>query len=82
VELPEARDGVYRAGEAGTATAVREGNRLVLVEHRAADGWVSRVDDVERDEVEIDFRRGGEAIDLEVELDDGRIDVEICGDDD
>ncbi|HSK61081.1 MAG TPA: hypothetical protein VK935_18720 [Actinomycetospora sp.] len=82
VDLPEAQDGVYRVGEAGTATVVREGNRLVLVEHRAADGWVSRVDDLERDEVEIDFRRGGEVLDLEVELDDGRVEVEICADDD
>jgi hypothetical protein len=40
------------------------------------------VTDQEDDEVEIEFRRGGEEVDLEVEIDDGRVEAEVCVDDD
>ncbi|UOY02585.1 hypothetical protein [Blastococcus sp. PRF04-17] len=83
VVIPEAADGAYTVYEAGTAVVTREGDRLVLGEVSAADGWTSRVDDQDDDEIEIDFRRNGsDALDLEVELDDGRKEVKICADDD
>ncbi|MQA15833.1 MAG: hypothetical protein GEV09_17245 [Pseudonocardiaceae bacterium] len=81
--VPEARDGVYTVFEAGTAVVRREGDRLVLGEIRTNPGWTSRVDDDGSEEVESDFRRDGEdALDLEVEIDDGRVEAEICADDD
>ncbi|WP_165403810.1 hypothetical protein [Egicoccus halophilus] len=44
-----------------------------------ADGWRAYVDvDVDdRDEVEVDFARDGERWDFEVEIDDGRLELEI-----
>lgn len=82
--VPEAADGVYTVYEAGTATVTVADGRLVLGEVQAADGWTSRVDDEGADEVEIDFRLDGatDVLDLEIEIDDGRVDVQICNDDD
>ncbi len=44
------------------------------------------MDDEDDDEVEIDFRPDGQGdegvLDLEVEIDDGRVEVQICNDDD
>jgi hypothetical protein len=83
VVVPEAADGSYTVYEAGTAVVTRDGDRLVLGEVSAAEGWTSRVDDQEDDEVEIDFRdTAGEVLDLEVEIDDGRLEIQICADDD
>ncbi|WP_158220760.1 hypothetical protein [Mycobacterium lehmannii] len=47
-----------------------------------AEGWTHQVDDQEPEEVEISFRRGAEDLDLEIEVDDGRLEVSICNDDD
>ncbi|WP_380165060.1 hypothetical protein [Jannaschia sp. R86511] len=83
VDLPEAADGVYTVYEAGTATVTREGDRLVLGDVVAADGWTPRVDTEDADEVEVDFRRDDRTVlDLEVEIDDGRVEVQVCADDD
>lgn len=83
VDIPTADDSRYTVYEAGTAVVTPEGDRLVVGEVAAADGWTARVDDQDDDEVEIDFRRNDEdVLDLEVELDDGRVEVEICADDD
>lgn len=83
VDVAEAGDGRYLVYEAGSAVVTREGDRLVLGEVQAAEGWTARVDDEEADEVEIDFRRDGtDVLDLEVEIDDGRVEVQICADDD
>lgn len=86
VDVPEATDGVYTVYEAGTATVTVADGRLTLVEVQAADGWTSRVDDEDADEVQIDFRPDGQGsqdvLDLEVEVDNGRVEVRICNDDD
>jgi hypothetical protein len=83
VRIPVPADGVYTVYEAGTAVVTFENGRLVLGEVRAAEGWNARVDDQEADEVEIDFRRSAsDVLDLEVEVDDGRVEAEICNDDD
>jgi hypothetical protein len=77
----------YTVADAGTAVAGREGDRLVLGQVSPAPGWThevtdQEVTDQEDDEVEIEFRRGGEEVDLEVEIDDGRVEAEVCVDDD
>jgi hypothetical protein len=83
VDIPVPADGVYTVYEAGTAVVTFENGSLVLGDVTAADGWTARVDDEGADEVEIDFRRGAdEVLDLEVEVDDGRVEAEICADDD
>lgn len=83
VDIPVPADGVYTMYEAGTAVVTFEGGRLVLGEVTAAEGWTARVDDQEPEEVEIDFRRSADdVLDLEVEVDDGRVEAEICNDDD
>jgi hypothetical protein len=80
VDLPEAPDGFYRVFEAGSAVVTREGDRLVLGAIAPAEGWEARVDDQDDDEIEIEFFRGDEELDLEVEIDDGRVEVEVCAD--
>lgn len=83
VDIPPPADGRYTVYEAGSAVVEFRDGRLVLGEVVAAEGWTSRVDDQEADEVEIDFRRGGqEVLDLEVEVDDGRVEAKICAEDD
>jgi hypothetical protein len=82
VDLPEAADGVYRVADAGTVTVVRDGGRLVLADVEPATGWAAAVDHADGREVEVELRRGGEALDLEVELEDGLVAVELCSDDD
>lgn len=86
VDLPEAADGVYTVYEAGTATVTATDGRLTLVDVQAGDGWTSRVDDEEGEKVQVDFRPDGQdtqdVLDLEVEVDDGRVQVQVCNDDD
>lgn len=83
VDIPEAPDGRYTVADAGTAVVTREGDRLVLGEVTPAEGWTHSVDDRDDDdEVEVEFRRGADELDLEVEIDDGRVEAEICADDD
>ncbi|GIG39283.1 hypothetical protein [Cellulomonas phragmiteti] len=83
VDIPVPDDGIYTVYDAGTAVVTFEDGALVLGEVTAADGWTARVDDQDADEVEIDFRRSAdEVLDLEVEVDDGRVEAQICHDDD
>jgi hypothetical protein len=82
VDVPEAPDGRYTVYDAGSVVVRRDGDRLALGEVRTGEGWTSRVDDQDGDSVEVDLRRGDEHLDLEVEVDDGRVEAEICADDD
>lgn len=81
VDLPEAADGRYTVGDAGTAVVRRDGDRLVVDEVVPSSGWTHRVTEHGDDEIEIDFRRGGEELELEVEIDDGRVEVDVCVED-
>lgn len=81
-DLAEAADGVYRVADAGEAEVRREGDQLVVGEVRPAEGWTHEVVEAEQHEVEIEFRRGGEEVDLEIEIDDGRLTADLCSDDD
>lgn len=67
-----------RADEAGEADVrVVDGRRLELVQVRAASGWTYRLGAHSRDELELDFEHeSGRVIELEVELDDGRLEAE------
>jgi len=81
VDLPEAADGRYPVGDAGTAVVRRDGDRLVVEEVEPSSGWTYHVTEHGDDEVEIDFHRDGVELELEVEIDDGRVEVEVCADD-
>lgn len=82
VRVDPAPDGRYQVFDAGSAVVTFADGRLTLESVTAAEGWTHRIDDQEPEEVEIAFRRGGEELDLEVEIDDGRLEVSICNDDD
>lgn len=82
VRVEPAPDGRYQVFDAGSAVVTFADGRLTLESVTPADGWTHRVDDQEPEEVEIAFRRGTEELDLEVEIDDGRLEVSICNDDD
>ena len=83
VDVGARANGRYTVYEAGTAVVRRTGPRLVVGKVTPARGWQSRVDDRDSDEVEIEFRKvPRNELDLEVELDDGRVEVQICADDD
>jgi hypothetical protein len=77
--------GGYDLGDAGTfAFAVRDG-RFALTSLEVADGWSLRDRDVDDDEIELELRaddrghdrRDERRVDVEVELDDGAIELEI-----
>jgi hypothetical protein len=69
--------------DAGTVVVIRDGHRLVLGEIAPAEGWEAVVDDEEPREIEVELHRDGEELDLEIEIEDGgRLDVEVCADDD
>lgn len=81
--LPEAPDGRYAVADSGTVVLTREGDRLVLGEVSPAEGWETESVEEEDREVEVEFRRDGVEIDFEAEIEDGgRLDIEICTDDD
>lgn len=51
--------------------------RLSVSRVRPNEGWRASVDR-DDDEIEADFRRGGREVELEAEIDDGRLEVEVC----
>ncbi|MBO1751488.1 hypothetical protein J4G33_06685 [Actinotalea sp. BY-33] len=80
LEVPE--DGIYTVADAGTATIGVEGDRLIVGGISPAAGWEHEVTDADGDDVEVEFRREGVELDLEVELEDGQVTAELCQDDD
>lgn len=84
VEITTPRNGRYRVYDAGRAVVRRDGGQLRIGGIDPAPGWQARV--TERggdDDVEIEFRhrRRGGVLELEVELDDGGVESQICADD-
>ncbi|WP_326546708.1 hypothetical protein QGN32_00225 [Mycolicibacterium sp. ND9-15] len=82
VRLEPVPDGRYQVFDAGSAVVTFADGRLTLESVTPAEGWTHQVDDEEADEVEIEFRRGADELDLELEIDNGRLEVKICNDDD
>ncbi|MFA9429634.1 hypothetical protein [Egicoccus sp. AB-alg2] len=77
VDTTQAVPGTWPVGDAGTVTwDVRDG-ALVLVDVSPSEGWDATVDEEGDDEVEVDFRRGDEGWDFEVEVDDGRLEIDV-----
>lgn len=76
-DIEDADPGSYDLGDAGSFSFQVDGGRLVLTDLRIADGWTVVERDEEADEIEIELVNGPRRIDVEVELDDGVIEVEI-----
>jgi hypothetical protein len=76
-DIDPAEPGVYDLGRAGSVEFARDGERLSLIDVVVADGWDLRIDDESDEEIEFELRSGAERWDVEIELDDGRIEVEI-----
>jgi hypothetical protein len=76
-DIEPADPGVYELGAAGSVEFAVDGGALRLVDVVVADGWQLRIDDESADEIELIVARGPERWDVEIELDDGRVELEI-----
>lgn len=73
------RTGTIDMGGAGSVRLSRSGDRLSVSRVRPDDGWRAQVDrDDDRDEVDVEFRRGDREVELAAEIDDGRLSVDVC----
>lgn len=68
--------GTLDLGELGTAEVVTDGERLTVT-LRPGEGWVVVDEDADDDEVSYELAREGGDAEVELELDDGRLDVDI-----
>jgi hypothetical protein len=74
-------DGVYVVSDAGEIEIAHDGATVRLVEARPAEGWTATGDtEDDDDEVEVYFRRDGREVEFEAEVDDGRLEVDVCED--
>ena len=62
---------VIDAAGAGTVTVDRAGGRLSLASAVPATGWTVEVEQSAGREIELDFRRGGQRVQVNVEIEDG-----------
>lgn len=73
------RTGPIDMAGAGSVRLSRSGDRLSVSRVRPDDGWRATVDrDDDRDEVDVEFRRGDREVELAAEIDDGRLSVDVC----
>lgn len=77
VDIATAQPGNWPVGDAGTVTFDVVDGQLVLEDHEAAAGWEATVDDGDGDGIEVDFTQDGRRWEFEVEIDDGRLEIEI-----
>ena len=67
----------FAAGAAGTVTLSANGTTLTVAAVEPAAGWVPEIEVATGREVEVDFRRNGERIKFNAELEDGEIRVRV-----
>jgi hypothetical protein len=75
-DIEPAADGLYDLGPAGSFEFTGHGS-LQLVDVVVADGWELRMDDETSDEIEFTLANGNERWHVEIELDDGQVELEI-----
>lgn len=76
-DIDAAEAGSYEIGQAGTVDFGVSGEGLALNDLSAADGWELRVDEESSDEIEFTLQSGAERWWVEIQLDDGEIELEI-----
>jgi hypothetical protein len=64
---------VVDAAGAGTVTIAVGDNDLQLIATTPAAGWTGEVEQAAGNEIEVDFRRGGERVQVNVEIEDGAV---------
>lgn len=69
--------GRWAVGDSGWIEFDRTDDGLVLLDVREASGWTARVDEEDADELEVEFRSGNVTRTIEVEIDDGRLEIDI-----
>lgn len=81
VDVPATDDGVYTVAESGTVTVTASEGALTLGAVEPFAGWAYEVSTEEPTEVEVEFSKAAEQVDLEVEIEDGAPVVQVCADD-
>ncbi|WP_166352936.1 hypothetical protein [Phytoactinopolyspora limicola] len=76
-DIDRADPGVYELGQAGSMEFTVDNGRLVLRDVVVADGWSLRMDEEDSDEIEFTLSSGNERWRVEIELDDGAVELEI-----
>ena len=76
-DVEPAEPGVYELGAAGSFEFRHTDGRLELADVVVADGWDLHIDEEDADEIEFTLRSGPESWDVEIELDDGQVELEI-----
>ncbi len=67
----------YEAGVAGTVTITNDGSQLTITAVDAAEGWSHEIELQVGREVEMDFRKGGDRVQFNAELEDGEVRVRV-----
>lgn len=76
-DIEPAETGVYELGQAGSVEYALDDGRLTLRDVVVSDGWNLRIDEESADEIEFSLQSGNERWRVEIELDDGVIELEI-----
>ena len=76
--LPDIDNTTISAADAGTLTVRVLDGQLVPVSIDPADGWTATDESSpSENEIEVSFRRGGDRVDVEIEIDDGMVRVRV-----
>jgi hypothetical protein len=78
--VAESPDGVYRVADAGQVT-LRMQDGVLSLQVNSSAGWTVS-SNTTGDEADIEFSRAGEELDFEADLENGRLVLQICSDDD
>lgn len=76
-EVDHVGEQTYRAAAAGTVTVSRDGASLSITDVDPTDGWSHRVERGSGYEVEVTFRRAGERIDFDAEIEHDRVKIRV-----
>jgi hypothetical protein len=67
----------YAAANAGTVTVARDGTTLAISDVTTSPGWTVHVERTTGREVEVTFRRAGERVDIEAEIEHDRVAIRV-----
>lgn len=76
-DIGDADAGSYDIGDAGTFAFDVQDGQLGLTDLNVDDGWTVVEQDEEPDEIEIELVNGPRVFDVEIELDDGIVEIEV-----